>query len=40
MLLVKLEESWYECHIRNIFMGALSYADDYKLIESQFQRSQ
>ena len=31
-VLVKLEESGYGCHIRLIFMGALSYADDITLL--------
>ena len=31
-LLIKLEESGYGCHIRHIFMAALSYADDITLL--------
>ena len=31
-VLIKLEESGYGCHIRHIFMGALSYADDITLL--------
>ena len=31
-LLIKLEESAYGCHIRHIFMGELSYADDITLL--------
>ena len=30
-LLINLKHSGYECHVDNIFMGALSYADDIKL---------
>ena len=30
--MIKLEESGYGCHIRHIFMGALSFADDITLL--------
>ena len=30
-MLVKLEESGYGCHIRHIFIGTLSHADDITL---------
>ena len=31
-LLIKLKHSGYGCHVDNIFMGALSYADDITLL--------
>ena len=31
-LMIKLEESGYGCHIRHIFVGELSYADDITLL--------
>ena len=31
-LLIKLKHSGYGCHVDNIFMGVLSYADDITLL--------
>ena len=31
-LLIKLKHSGYGCHVDNIFMGAVSYADDITLL--------